>query len=89
MRRTQIGMIAAIAFGLGASAGSSTPSALMAGTARRPRFLDTPHRRTEFSTTRQDARIARTQRTVIVNGFELMQTIPSRERASKVLSAEA
>jgi len=33
-----------------------------------------------FSSNRQHARTARTQRTVIVNGFALMQTIPAIER---------
>lgn len=35
-----------------------------------------------FSSTRQNERHARTQRMVIVNGFELMQTIPSIERSA-------
>lgn len=34
----------------------------------------------QFSSDRQDSRIARTQRTVMVNGFQLMQTIPVRQR---------
>jgi hypothetical protein len=33
-----------------------------------------------FSSDRQDSRIERTQHMVIVNGFELMQMIPSRDR---------
>jgi hypothetical protein len=37
-----------------------------------------------FSSARQDARTARTQRTLVVNGFPLMQTIPARERGPRV-----
>lgn len=34
-----------------------------------------------FSSDRQDSRIERTQHMVMVNGFQLMQTIPARDRA--------
>jgi hypothetical protein len=42
-----------------------------------------------FSSHRQDAQAARTQRMVVVNGRELMQTIPARLRAAPLIARNA
>ncbi len=53
------------------------------GTLPSPRFITARGKEYPRSSTRQHDRHAASQRMVVVNGFQLMQTLPSRLRSPK------